>query len=82
MHLFIMVEKIASLFSKRAIFIVPLSRSPTALHTASVLSSIHSHIHAVVTATTLSGGGGCACPSGEAYIHYRLHSEDTESAAM
>lgn len=58
MHLFIMVEKIASLFSKRAIFIVPLSRSPTALYTASVLSSIHSHIHAVVTATTLSVGGG------------------------
>lgn len=58
-----MAEKIASLFSKRAIFIVPLSRSPTALYTASVLSSIHSHIHAVVTATTLSVGEGAGAPA-------------------
>lgn len=68
MHLFIMVEKIVSLFSKRAIFIMPLSLSLTALYTASVLLSIHSHIRVVVTATTVSvasGDGGEGGGKGE-----------------
>lgn len=82
MHLFIMVEKIASLFSKRAIFIVPLSRSPTALYTASVLSSIHSHIHAVVTATTLSVGGGGAPAHQERRTFVIVYTVKTQSAAI
>lgn len=53
LHLFIMAEKIASPLSERAIFIAQVlsSHSLAALYTASVLSSIHSHIHAAVTAT-------------------------------
>lgn len=45
------------------LFLSCRSRSPTALYTASVLSSIHSHIHAVVTATTLSVGEGGGAPA-------------------
>lgn len=57
-----MAKKIASPLSERVIFIAQLSssRSVAAFYTTSALSSIHSHIHAAVTATTVpvKGGGG------------------------
>lgn len=71
-------------FSKWAIFVVPLSQTLAVLYIASVLLSIHSHIHKVVTATTLSVGMGVGgtYSLGEASTHLCLHTEDTMSAAM
>lgn len=80
-----MAEKIASPLSERAIFIAQLSSSRllAALYTASVLSCVHSHIHAAVRATTVAvRGEEGTCSSGEASLHLHFHSKTLKSAAM